>query len=192
MKIWGAAIALEMMFVAAPAKAADFITYQGFSTGTAQFFDNLSPAPPITKPTGYMFTFIVSLDPALDPKAEIQGSNLFLTTYALFEEFQATACLAQPTNGVFPASDPALIAGCGSTIHIVGKNSGYQFFGNLYDLKAEASFGTPARTGLIGSEFFDLPPSAVPEPATWFMMLFGIGMIGGAMRRRAKWQRIAA
>jgi hypothetical protein len=26
--------------------------------------------------------------------------------------------------------------------------------------------------------------SAVPEPATWAMMLLGIGLIGGAMRSR--------
>nr|WP_281393330.1 PEPxxWA-CTERM sorting domain-containing protein [Sphingomonas xinjiangensis] len=26
--------------------------------------------------------------------------------------------------------------------------------------------------------------SAVPEPATWAMMLFGVGATGGAMRRR--------
>ena len=30
---------------------------------------------------------------------------------------------------------------------------------------------------------------AVPEPATWGMMLIGFGLIGGAMRRRTKVQR---
>lgn len=29
-------------------------------------------------------------------------------------------------------------------------------------------------------------PGAVPEPATWLMMLAGLGVIGGAMRRRGK------
>ncbi|QTD57656.1 PEPxxWA-CTERM sorting domain-containing protein [Parasphingorhabdus cellanae] len=28
--------------------------------------------------------------------------------------------------------------------------------------------------------------SAVPEPATWGMMIFGFGMVGGALRRRRK------
>ncbi|WP_375392263.1 PEPxxWA-CTERM sorting domain-containing protein [uncultured Sphingomonas sp.] len=28
-------------------------------------------------------------------------------------------------------------------------------------------------------------PAAVPEPATWAMMIAGVGMIGGAMRRRS-------
>ena len=30
----------------------------------------------------------------------------------------------------------------------------------------------------------DVPPSAVPEPGTWAMMLFGFGVIGWRMRRR--------
>jgi len=32
--------------------------------------------------------------------------------------------------------------------------------------------------------FFYTPTSAVPEPATWAMMIIGFGAIGGAMRRR--------
>jgi hypothetical protein len=40
-------------------------------------------------------------------------------------------------------------------------------------------------TALSAQEVANLtPPSAVPEPATWFMMLLGFGMIGFAMRRR--------
>lgn len=36
-----------------------------------------------------------------------------------------------------------------------------------------------------GSVGIEAPPtSAVPEPASWAMMIFGFGMVGGAMRRR--------
>jgi hypothetical protein len=39
--------------------------------------------------------------------------------------------------------------------------------------------------GRFGPNFqFDV--NAVPEPATWGMMILGFGMVGGAMRRRAK------
>jgi PEP-CTERM motif len=31
---------------------------------------------------------------------------------------------------------------------------------------------------------FALRLGAIPEPATWAMMILGFGMIGGAMRRR--------
>jgi hypothetical protein len=32
---------------------------------------------------------------------------------------------------------------------------------------------------------FNLATSAVPEPASWAMMIFGVGLTGGMMRRRA-------
>ncbi len=35
-------------------------------------------------------------------------------------------------------------------------------------------------------------PSAVPEPAAWTMMILGVGMIGGVMRRRRKMALAAA
>ncbi|MDB5453794.1 MAG: hypothetical protein JWO33_2372, partial [Caulobacteraceae bacterium] len=45
----------------------------------------------------------------------------------------------------------------------------------------------PARG--VTSEYFDnvsLDVAAVPEPATWAMMIAGFGMIGGAMRHRRR------
>lgn len=33
--------------------------------------------------------------------------------------------------------------------------------------------------------FGDVTPGAVPEPATWAMMILGFGLIGGTMRRRS-------
>lgn len=38
--------------------------------------------------------------------------------------------------------------------------------------------------GAFGASLDNVSVSAVPEPATWAMMLLGIGLIGGAMRRR--------
>ncbi|AVA15418.1 MULTISPECIES: choice-of-anchor C family PEP-CTERM protein [unclassified Sphingopyxis] len=37
----------------------------------------------------------------------------------------------------------------------------------------------------FGASLDNVSVSAVPEPATWAMMLLGIGLIGGAMRRRS-------
>lgn len=39
-------------------------------------------------------------------------------------------------------------------------------------------------TGSFGASLDNVSVSAVPEPATWAMMMLGIGLIGGAMRRR--------
>lgn len=38
--------------------------------------------------------------------------------------------------------------------------------------------------GSFGASLDNVSVSAVPEPATWAMMLLGIGLIGGTMRRR--------
>ena len=37
-----------------------------------------------------------------------------------------------------------------------------------------------------GFLFYDLVSSAAPEPATWAMMLVGLGLAGGALRARAR------
>ena len=39
--------------------------------------------------------------------------------------------------------------------------------------------------GSFGAALDNVAVSAIPEPGTWAMMLLGIGLIGGAMRRRA-------
>lgn len=52
--------------------------------------------------------------------------------------------------------------------------------GKVTSLMARASDIAPSYTGLIGRTSF----TAVPETATWVMMIGGMGMIGGAMRRR--------
>tara|TARA_R110000782_G_scaffold268393_1_gene364779 strand:- start:35721 stop:36416 length:696 start_codon:yes stop_codon:yes gene_type:complete len=47
------------------------------------------------------------------------------------------------------------------------------------------SFGVPAKDFVIDRVYF-AETSAIPEPATWAMMLAGFGAIGFAMRRRQK------
>lgn len=189
MKMRVVAVALLMMLAAAPAKAAEYITYEGLSRGTATFFDNLSPNPPITKAIGYAFNYIVPLDPNVDPKARIEGSRLILQTEGSFFQFDASACLTVPSSGGFPTSQSGLVQDCGTISTFGGKNSGYSFYGDIYAITASVSNIVPERTGLIeGGGFFDLPPSAIPEPATWFMMLVGLGMVGGTMRRRGRAQ----
>jgi hypothetical protein len=46
--------------------------------------------------------------------------------------------------------------------------------------------GTSAGEGSYGGNLTFTPNSAVPEPATWAMMLMGFGAIGFGMRRRRK------
>jgi hypothetical protein len=59
-----------------------------------------------------------------------------------------------------------------------------------YDLTSNVSGGTVLyadevnRRAIIAFETFAETPAAVPEPATWAMMIAGFGLVGGAMRRR--------
>mgnify|MGYP001794655335 CR=1 FL=1 len=51
---------------------------------------------------------------------------------------------------------------------------------------ATGSAGQAVIIGGSGGSITAPPPGAVPEPATWAMMLLGFGMIGTAMRRSRK------
>ena len=44
--------------------------------------------------------------------------------------------------------------------------------------------GTDSRFGFITSSILPAPVAAIPEPATWAMMLIGFGAIGAALRRQ--------
>jgi len=46
--------------------------------------------------------------------------------------------------------------------------------------------GSSIQSSLGGGFFYTPVTGAVPEPATWAMMLLGFGGIGAAMRRRRK------
>ena len=63
----------------------------------------------------------------------------------------------------------------------IGIGSGWNgtFFGAVDNV--QANFGN-ART--VNSNFEVAVNAAVPEPATWAMMIAGFGLVGGAMRRR--------
>ncbi len=73
----------------------------------------------------------------------------------------------------------------GPTANLNLTDSTFSFSGFTYRLTYET-----AATNLDATNFganrisFADPASAVPEPATWAMMLIGFGAIGGTMRRR--------
>lgn len=49
--------------------------------------------------------------------------------------------------------------------------------------------GGPYTACSIGEVAFRTAAPAVPEPATWAMMIAGMGLVGATMRRRAAWVR---
>jgi hypothetical protein len=76
----------------------------------------------------------------------------------------------------------------GFLVEYIAVKAGPQFV--LYKLAAPASSGTYSTAGLGDPQralshlsFFG---TAVPEPATWAMMISGFGLMGAAMRRRTR------
>lgn len=66
------------------------------------------------------------------------------------------------------------------------EGGGGAFFG-FTTTGAVNSIAFQARSDIIGFDDirFDFVNAAVPEPATWAMMIGGFGLVGGAMRRRS-------
>ena len=60
-------------------------------------------------------------------------------------------------------------------------------FTNLVSLQ----FSKPLFSGHLGIDNIAVGPSAVPEPATWAMMIIGFGMIGGGARYRQRGAKVA-
>lgn len=63
--------------------------------------------------------------------------------------------------------------------------SGLSLSGGSHTLQFNQDFGGNSWIFLSEIEFYG-SSAAVPEPATWAMMLLGFGVVGGAMRRRAR------
>ena len=65
--------------------------------------------------------------------------------------------------------------------------SGLGFDANVNDTYQVNLSYTDATGGLHSVDAFaQMGTGAVPEPATWAMMMLGLGMVGGAMRRRRR------
>lgn len=97
-------------------------------------------------------------------------------------------------TGLFTFSSIGLYAGTGTTGTLlqsgtVGTTSGFQFAaldpytltaGNYTVAYSGTAIGAPAG---VGSNFV-FSATAVPEPASWMMMMAGVGMMGFGLRRR--------
>ncbi len=101
----------------------------------------------------------------------IDITNLMLdanTRYGLY--FTLTSDSLSYTNGTGVGN---VAATNGDLTVFEGYGSAYRFGGSFEPRVVNATF-----------EYTVAGAGAVPEPATWAMMIGGIGMVGGAMRRR--------
>ena len=126
------------------------------------------------------------------------GINAFLGAGGgLFSHTQSYGWLAAlvPGIGVVQGGDTGLTLTAAGTSNFPGLNNGdlssgpwHTNFTNIGALPVLAT-GSGGRAVIIGGSGGTItapPPGAVPEPATWAMMLLGFGMVGTAMRRSRK------
>jgi hypothetical protein len=157
-----AAVALSIV---APANAAEVIlTPVGDGTSTAFFGDTITAGGGFTS----VFTFTtLSAGFASASVDKTSLSNINFTSATLNGQAFSFASLF---SAQFGGSGPVSVGAGSQTITVNGTGTG--------------SFG--------GSVAFQ-PGSvaAVPEPATWAMMIGGFGMVGGAMRSARRKQKVA-
>lgn len=74
--------------------------------------------------------------------------------------------------------------GSRTSFDISGSGAFVQNGRNFYSV--DLATGALTSLGMTDRSLFGIAVSAVPEPATWGMMILGFGVVGGAMRRRPR------
>jgi hypothetical protein len=179
LKLLGAAIAAVVMSV--PASAAQFVDSYSFTADNVVRFGFGGPAP---------------------------YNNISGTFTVLIDDFAKTAVLQALSLTVGPTSFDAnnsaavvsgnrLIIGEGNptaSLDLTGTREDFNISFRIADA-GDGEF-TYTATGFPGRSFTDSNPtitllsrqviSAIPEPATWAMMLVGFGAVGYSMRKRTR------
>ena len=146
----------------------------------------------------YLFSWVLTNTSTLNPFSEVTAFGFDTTPNlsgaTVTGDFTTTSS-GSISNGYFVefcATGGPNCAGGASTGDAVGGGS---FTGNLTLLFAGADPGTITitqpivrfqSTGATGQGSAVGVPTAVPEPATWAMLLFGFGAVGFAIRRRRR------
>lgn len=108
-------------------------------------------------------------------------------TYQLSFLYSARPGVAAGSNGIEVFLDGVLLdppgttdAAGGGTTNWVNVTSGYF----TVDQDTTLTFAAAGTSESLGGYVDNITLSAVPEPASWAMMISGFGLVGGAMRRR--------
>ncbi|MBC9033068.1 PEPxxWA-CTERM sorting domain-containing protein [Sphingomonas sp. JC676] len=141
-----------------------------------------APSPLVADPV--LLNFTLALDPGIAPAGPSTAGlviNSFNLPYALAWSLSSNGTLIIATNGT-PGSCAADPNSFCAIIRDAFTDEPALFFLELSD----ANGGWFAQTRSVG-----VSDAAVPEPASWGMLVVGFGAIGGAMRYRRRRMAVA-
>jgi PEP-CTERM motif len=203
-KIFFAALAATTLFTS-PASAATFVlnltgTVSSGSSATVAFAGNqfdfytiaLSGFTPLTLAVGDEVQASIKLDGPLSVGSAIvrNGMDFFLQDFSGASGSTETS----GTTDLFLGGSAVVSTSSGAGSFATLFNGYTNFAGTTFSFdEIQSNFTiTALDAGTISIDFAGLRTitvnplvSAVPEPATWAMMLFGFGLVGNAMRRRS-------
>lgn len=180
-----AAVAVAV-FSAAPAEAATFYQINGHGTGPGAFsvFGRETPdgSTQTTVRDGFVsFEFIVS-DDNLATTGFVGGGGVITETAVtavinegMIRGFLNVRFSGNPVDGSFFDNS----SGTGTFLYDAANAGSRATIDATVDFTVRRLADYTGRGGLIA-----LSAGAIPEPATWAMMIGGFGLVGGAMRRR--------
>ncbi len=202
MKLMKISTSVLAMIVASPALATVYQTEASFNaahapTKVVSFSDVATSLTPVGSPyvkDGVTFTGanLTLADTSFWGSVDSLFDNTFNT--ALTVSFDATSSVGFYVAGSYidTVADITFYNGASAlfttTTAVGGVNTAFSFFG-IDGLGPITGFSidttrTPDGFSSVGPISFAGAAGAVPEPATWAMMIGGFGMVGGAMRRR--------
>ena len=201
-----AATALVAAGLAASSANAEILTFDDVSVSSFQsipgtyhgyIFNYFAFIGPNFSPSGYRNGVVSGANSACGCASDsgaayssISSASLFNLDSGFFTSAwnnNATLSITGLLNGATVYTASSLISVGGPTLLNLG-------FNGINEVRFAVSGGTSANLAGSGNYFavdnLSLNAAAVPEPATWGMMILGFGLAGAAIRRRAKISRV--
>ncbi|NLS29273.1 hypothetical protein S2M10_42950 [Sphingomonas sp. S2M10] len=183
-------LAAATVAVAAPATASAATVLGGFSAGLVNVASD-------TSAIGAGSTFSNGGSAVLGSSGDLSSIGLFTGFFT--SSVTATSGAAVTFNAIFGSftGEVASVATGTNYVTIYTLGDFTPAAASGYDMgKASIQFtfnqAGGAGSDISGSFSFASPPSPIPEPATWGMMIAGAGLAGAAVRRRRASAKVAA